>query len=172
MDERQSAYLKLITDNLPVIVAHCDRDVRYIFVNKPYSARFGIEPEALVGRQLESVIGREAYAALRPYIEPFSAKIFHFGPVGAGTAYKLIYNLLGVIQVASTAEAMLQCEAAGIDLHAAAEQVIQIGFEFAQVRSRRRRSRRGRDFQATFFRQALDLAHGQLFFDDATRELQ
>lgn len=58
---------------------------------------------------------------LRPYIAAFSKKIFHFGPVGAGTAYKLIYNLLGVIQVASIGEAMLQCEAAGIDLHTAAE---------------------------------------------------
>jgi len=59
--------------------------------------------------------------AVRPLLETFSTKIFHFGGVGAGTAFKLIYNLLGVIQVASVGEAMAQCEAAGIDLHAAAE---------------------------------------------------
>lgn len=59
--------------------------------------------------------------AVRPLLEAFSTKIFHFGGVGAGTAFKLIYNLLGVIQVASVGEAMAQCEAAGIDLHAAAE---------------------------------------------------
>ena len=59
--------------------------------------------------------------AARPLLETFSTKIFHFGGVGAGTAFKLIYNLLGVIQVASVGEAMAQCEAAGIDLHAAAE---------------------------------------------------
>jgi PAS domain S-box-containing protein len=62
------SYLRLITDNLPVIVAHCDRDARYLFVNRPYSARFGAEPETFVGRHLESVVGRAAYEALRPFI--------------------------------------------------------------------------------------------------------
>ena len=60
-------------------------------------------------------------AAIATVFARYADVFFHFGPVGAGTAYKLIYNLLGVIQVASTAEAMVQCEAAGIDLHAAAE---------------------------------------------------
>jgi 3-hydroxyisobutyrate dehydrogenase len=89
------------------------------YIDCPVAGR----PDAAEKGELRVYIGgSEAdLEELRPYIEPFSAKIFHFGPVGAGTAYKLIYNLLGVIQVASTAEAMAQCEAAGIDLHAAAE---------------------------------------------------
>jgi PAS domain S-box-containing protein len=64
-----TAYLKLITDNLPVLIAHCDRQARYLFVNRPYSARFHLEPEQLVGRHLETVVGKSAYTALRPYIE-------------------------------------------------------------------------------------------------------
>jgi 3-hydroxyisobutyrate dehydrogenase len=93
------------------------RGLRY--VDCPVAGR----PDAAEKGELRVYIGgtKEDLEELRPYVEPFSAKIFHFGPVGAGTAYKLIYNLLGVIQVASTAEAMLQCEAAGIDLHVAAE---------------------------------------------------
>jgi 3-hydroxyisobutyrate dehydrogenase len=89
------------------------------YIDCPVAGR----PDAAEKGELRVYIGgsKEDLEELRPYVEPFSAKIFHFGPVGAGTAYKLIYNLLGVIQVASTAEAMLQCEAAGIDLHAAAE---------------------------------------------------
>lgn len=89
------------------------------YVDCPVAGR----PDAAEAGQLRVYIGgsKEDLEELRPYIEPFSTKIFHFGPVGAGTAYKLIYNLLGVIQVASTAEAMVQCEAAGIDLHIAAE---------------------------------------------------
>ena len=89
------------------------------YVDCPVAGR----PDAAEAGQLRVYIGgtKEDLEELRPYIEPFSTKIFHFGPVGAGTAYKLIYNLLGVIQVASTAEAMVQCEAAGIDLHTAAE---------------------------------------------------
>src|SRR4051812_43182891 len=64
-----SAYLKLVTDSLPVLIAHCDREGRYLFVNKPYSARFHLEPDALVGRTIEEVVGRAAYAALRPYLD-------------------------------------------------------------------------------------------------------
>ena len=89
------------------------------YVDCPVAGR----PDAAEAGELRVYIGgsEEDLEELRPYIEPFSRKIFHFGPVGAGTAYKLIYNLLGVIQVASVAEAMVQCEAAGIDLHTAAE---------------------------------------------------
>jgi len=89
------------------------------YVDCPVAGR----PDAAEAGELRVYIGgtKEDLEELRPYIEPFSSRIFYFGPVGAGTAYKLIYNLLGVIQVASTAEAMVQCEAAGIDLHTAAE---------------------------------------------------
>ena len=89
------------------------------YVDCPVAGR----PDAAERGELRVYIGgtKEDLDELRPYIEPFSQKIWHFGPVGAGTAYKLIYNLMGVIQVASVAEAMVQCEAAGIDLHAAAE---------------------------------------------------
>jgi 3-hydroxyisobutyrate dehydrogenase len=93
------------------------RGLRY--VDCPVAGR----PDAAERGELRVYIGgaKEDLEELRHYIEPFSQKIWHFGPVGAGTAYKLIYNLMGVIQVASTAEAMVQCEAAGIDLNAAAE---------------------------------------------------
>jgi 3-hydroxyisobutyrate dehydrogenase len=89
------------------------------YVDCPVAGR----PDAAEKGELRVYIGgsKQDLEELRPYIEPFSSRIFYFGPVGAGTAFKLIYNLLGVIQVASTAEAMAQCEAAGIDLHAAAE---------------------------------------------------
>ena len=89
------------------------------YVDCPVAGR----PDAAEAGELRVYIGgsKEDLEELKPYIAPFSKKIFHFGPVGAGTAYKLIYNLLGVIQVASVAEAMVQCEAAGIDLHTAAE---------------------------------------------------
>lgn len=89
------------------------------YVDCPVAGR----PDAAEAGELRVYVGgtKEDLDELRPYIEPFSKKIWHFGPVGAGTAYKLIYNLMGVIQVASVAEAMLQCEAAGIDLRAAAE---------------------------------------------------
>jgi PAS domain S-box-containing protein len=68
-DGEATAYLKLVTDNLPVLIAHCDRQGRYLFVNRPYSARFNLEPEALVGREIASVIGRGAFASVQPYVQ-------------------------------------------------------------------------------------------------------
>jgi 3-hydroxyisobutyrate dehydrogenase len=93
------------------------RGLRYI--DLPVAGR----PDAAEAGELRVYAGcsKEELDELRPVLAAFSKKIFHFGPAGAGTAYKLIYNLLGVIQVASLAEAMVQCEAAGIDLHVAAE---------------------------------------------------
>lgn len=93
------------------------RGLRY--VDLPVAGR----PDAAEAGELRVYAGctNEELDRLRPVLAAFSKKIFHFGPAGAGTAYKLIYNLLGVIQVASLAEAMVQCEAAGIDLKVAAE---------------------------------------------------
>ena len=42
----------------------------------------------------------------RPFLQVLSRSILHFGDVGAGTAYKLINNLLGAVHVASIAEAV------------------------------------------------------------------
>jgi 3-hydroxyisobutyrate dehydrogenase len=41
--------------------------------------------------------------------------------VGSGITFKLIYNVMGAIQVAACAEGMQACEAAGIDIGVAAE---------------------------------------------------
>jgi PAS domain S-box-containing protein len=61
--------LRLIADTAPVLIAHCDRDSRYKFVNEPYARRFGLRREELIGRKIEDIIGQEAYEPLHPYIE-------------------------------------------------------------------------------------------------------
>jgi PAS domain S-box-containing protein len=60
--------LRLITDNLPVLVAHLDASGRYRFVNRPYAIRFGLEPDQVVGQPLDAVVGRSAYESVRPYV--------------------------------------------------------------------------------------------------------
>ncbi|WP_338757328.1 NAD(P)-dependent oxidoreductase [Nocardia vulneris] len=54
--------------------------------------------------------------AVRPLLEPLCDSIVHFGDVGAGTAYKLVQNLLGSVQIAATAEALRIAELSGLDL--------------------------------------------------------
>jgi 3-hydroxyisobutyrate dehydrogenase len=58
--------------------------------------------------------------AARELLGTFSERIIHFGAVGAGTAYKLIINMLGAVQIASVAESLAIAERAGLDLHTVA----------------------------------------------------
>jgi len=89
------------------------------FLDCPVAGR----PDAAAAAQLVVFVGGrpEDLAALRPMLEPISRRIVHFGPVGTGNAFKLIYNVLGAVQIAAVAESMHACESAGIDLFAAAD---------------------------------------------------
>ena len=62
----------------------------------------------------------DAVGEVREIVKPYTKSFSHFGGVGMGNAFKLIYNVMGAIQVAALGEAMQACEAAGIDLNAAA----------------------------------------------------
>jgi len=89
------------------------------FLDCPVAGR----PDAAAAAQLVVFVGGKAedLEAVRPMLEPMSRRIVHFGAVGTGNAFKLIYNVLGAVQVAALAESMNACEAAGIDLRAAAD---------------------------------------------------
>lgn len=65
--------------------------------------------------------GGNDLAEVRGLLAPLCRDIVHFGAVGSGTAYKLMVNLMGSIQIAAVAEAMLQGEAAGLDLDQVAQ---------------------------------------------------
>ena len=76
----------------------------------------GIPVKAAAG-DLTLLVGAEAgdMETARPLLQPFSSEIINFGPVGAGTAYKLMVNLMGAVQIAGAAEGMLIAEKAGLD---------------------------------------------------------
>jgi 3-hydroxyisobutyrate dehydrogenase len=59
----------------------------------------------------------------RPMLAAFSNRIIRFGAVGAGTAYKLIINMIGAIQIASAAEGMALAQRAGLDLATVADAI-------------------------------------------------
>lgn len=52
-----------------------------------------------------------------------SNRVLHFGTVGTGTAYKLIINMIGAVQIASAAEGMALAQRAGLDLNVVVEAV-------------------------------------------------
>ena len=59
----------------------------------------------------------------RPLLNAVADRIVHFGAVGAGTAYKLIVNLMGAVQIASLAEGFALAERAGLDLDTVANAI-------------------------------------------------
>jgi 3-hydroxyisobutyrate dehydrogenase len=85
------------------------------FVDSPVTGL----PDAAAAGALTLFVGAEpaALEAARPLLGPLAREIVHFGPVGAGTAYKLMVNLMGSIQIAAAAEGLAIAEKAGLDLH-------------------------------------------------------
>lgn len=54
-------------------------------------------------------------------LEAYSNRIYHFGSVGAGTAYKLIVNTIGAVQAAAVAEGITVAREAGLPLDMVAD---------------------------------------------------
>jgi 3-hydroxyisobutyrate dehydrogenase len=55
--------------------------------------------------------------AVRATLDPFTAKLFHMGPSGAGHTAKLLNNFLNAVNLAASAEVMVAGKKAGLDLH-------------------------------------------------------
>lgn len=52
--------LRLITDNLPVLIAYVDREHRFRFGNATFERWFGVTPERLVGMSIARLMGEDA----------------------------------------------------------------------------------------------------------------
>ncbi len=61
--------LDLIADALPVLISYVDHERRYQYNNVAYTRWFGTSREALRGRPMEELVGEEAYAHLRGYVD-------------------------------------------------------------------------------------------------------
>ena len=82
-------------------------------------------PDAAAGGKLTLLVGAEPadLAHAQPFLTPIGSTIRHFGPVGCGTVYKLINNLMGAIQIAGLAEGLAIAEQAGLDMQLVLESV-------------------------------------------------
>jgi 3-hydroxyisobutyrate dehydrogenase len=82
-------------------------------------------PDVAAAGGLTLLVGADPadLAAAQPLLEPMSAAVLHFGPVGAGNAYKLAINLMGAVQIAAAAELLVIAERAGLDLEQVAAAV-------------------------------------------------
>ncbi len=66
---RAEQRLRLMTENAPTYLVHCDGEGRFLFTNKPYAERFGRLPADIVGKPIAEVVGAEAYASFRHHVE-------------------------------------------------------------------------------------------------------
>lgn len=82
-------------------------------------------PDMAAAGKLTLLVGADPgdLLAAREFTTCVATRVIHFGAVGTGSAYKLIVNLLGAVQIASAAEAMAIAERAGLDLHTVAEAI-------------------------------------------------
>lgn len=74
-------------------------------------------PDGAAEGRLTLLVGgeRTALDAAWPVLRSYAARYFLFGPVGAGTAYKLVVNTVGAAQAVALAEGLLIAERAGLD---------------------------------------------------------
>jgi len=82
-------------------------------------------PDTAAAGELTLLVGAAAadLDAARQVLSAFAQRVIHFGGAGTGTAYKLIVNLLGAVQIASAAESMALAERAGLDLRVVADAI-------------------------------------------------
>ncbi len=65
----REAELQIVNDYARFPIARCDRQHRYLFVNRVYAERLGFTPEQCIGKHIREVAGERAYAVARPRIE-------------------------------------------------------------------------------------------------------
>jgi PAS domain S-box-containing protein len=66
---RSEARLRLINDNMPVLIGYVDRNETYQYANKGYSDWFDVPPGEVIGRDVHKVIGAEVYAQVKDNIQ-------------------------------------------------------------------------------------------------------
>jgi PAS domain S-box-containing protein len=61
--------LQIVTDSMSAPVTRCSRDLRYLWVSKPYADWIGRPADAIIDRPIMDIIGEQAFEQLRPYFE-------------------------------------------------------------------------------------------------------
>jgi 3-hydroxyisobutyrate dehydrogenase-like beta-hydroxyacid dehydrogenase len=133
-------------------LAHELRERGLIYIDSPVTGL----PDAATAGKLTLLVGADSadLERARPYLAPISTTIRHFGPVGSGTVYKLINNLMGAIQIAGVAEGLAIAEQAGLDMKLVLE-ALETGVAASPQVIRHSRRMVARNFSGATFTAAL-----------------
>lgn len=101
------------------------------FIDCPVTGRPNVAAEG----KLTLLVGAspEDLAAAKPVLDAVGEKIRHFGPVGAGTAYKLMINLMGAVQIAALAEGLNMADRLDLDRNAVVDAIADSASASRQV---------------------------------------
>jgi 3-hydroxyisobutyrate dehydrogenase len=104
-----------------LFMAHELRSRGLIYIDSPVTGL----PDAAAAGKLTLLVGADPadLEKAQRFLTPLSSTIRHFGPIGTGTVYKLINNLMGAIQIAGLAEGLAIAEQAGLDMKLVLEAV-------------------------------------------------
>ena len=128
------------------------RERGLVYIDSPVTGL----PDAAAAGNLTLLVGAEPadLERARPFLEPLSTTIRHFGAVGTGTVYKLINNLMGAIQIAGIAEGLAIAEQAGLDMKLVLE-AIETGVAASPQVIRHSKRMAARNFAGATFTAAL-----------------
>ena len=71
--------LRLIADNLPVLISYLDVDHRFRFGNATFKPWLGVDPADLIGRFMGDIVGDDAYRERRDFLDrAFAGETVHF----------------------------------------------------------------------------------------------
>jgi diguanylate cyclase (GGDEF)-like protein/PAS domain S-box-containing protein len=60
--------IRLLADNVPVLIAHFDPGLRCLFANRAYAEMWGWNVDSVIGRSVEEIIGAEGFREIEPHI--------------------------------------------------------------------------------------------------------
>ena len=60
--------LRLVTDNVPALIAYLGKDERFLFINRGGAEMYGRPVQDIVGKTVLEVLGPDNYAAMQPHI--------------------------------------------------------------------------------------------------------
>ncbi|MBI5719371.1 MAG: PAS domain-containing protein [Burkholderiales bacterium] len=61
--------LRMVADNLPVLISYLDRELRFRFVNKTYREWFGVDAAGQLGMTVRQFYGEQAWNAIEPNMQ-------------------------------------------------------------------------------------------------------
>lgn len=63
---RREEQLRLVMDSVPALISYRDRNLRYQYVNQPYSNWYGVRREDMIGRHMAEIVELAVFRELKP----------------------------------------------------------------------------------------------------------